>query len=85
MQVMAKQPGVEPDVLHPRAQRAMLTGLVGGDDVYDVMEAVAPNHVPGRPTPDVSAGTGGHTLELAFPPGAEPCSTRACASATCLR
>ena len=51
----------------------MLSGLATGDDVYDLMAAAAPSHVPGWFTPDVAllelAGT---ALDLACPAGAEP-------------
>src|SRR5688500_7230852 len=43
--LVAKQLGVDPKVLHRRAQIAMLSGLARGDAVYDVVEALAPNHV----------------------------------------
>ncbi len=70
---MAKRVGVDPDGLHRRAQIAMLTGLPRGNDVYNAMGAVAPNHVPGRFTPDVALLEFAVTaLDLACPPGAEP-------------
>ncbi|GAB3348498.1 hypothetical protein GCM10027300_10590 [Modestobacter lapidis] len=50
----------------------MLTGLVRGDDIYDVTVAVAPNHVPGRFTPDVALLDLAVTaLDLACPAGSE--------------
>jgi hypothetical protein len=49
----------------------MLSGLARGDDVYDLMGAVAPNHVPGNFTPDVALLYLAVTaLGLACPPGA---------------
>src|SRR4051794_37370221 len=51
----------------------MLSGLVRGDDVEGLMMAVAPNHVPGRFSPDVAILELAVTaLELACPSGAEP-------------
>jgi hypothetical protein len=70
---MAKRTGTEPEVLHRQAQEALLSGLRRGDDVYDLMGAVAPAHVRGRFTPDVAMLELAVTaLELACPPGAEP-------------
>jgi hypothetical protein len=71
--VVAKRVGVDPDVLHRPAQIALLTGLARSGDVYDLMGAVAPNHVPGHFTPDVALLQLAVTaLDLACPPGAEP-------------
>jgi hypothetical protein len=70
---MAKRTGAEPEVLHRQAQEALLSGLRRGDDVYDLMEAVAPAHVRGRFTPDVAMLELAVTaLELACPSDAEP-------------
>jgi len=70
---MARGVRGDPDVLHRQAQEAVLSGLVRGDDIHDLMIAMAPNHVPGRFSPDVAmlelAAT---ALELACPSGAEP-------------
>src|SRR3954451_217601 len=70
---MARGVRVDPDVLHRQAQDAVLSGLVRGDDIHDLMIAMAPNHVPGRFSPDVAmlelAAT---ALELACPSGAQP-------------
>ena len=44
----------DPDVLHRRAQTAVLAGLLRGDDVGDLVLAAAPSHVPGWFTPDVA-------------------------------
>ncbi len=51
---MARGVGVDPDPLHRQAQDAVLSGLVRGDDVDDLMIAINPNHVPGRFSPDVA-------------------------------
>jgi hypothetical protein len=70
---VTKRERIDPDVLHRGAQVAVISGLARGDDVYDLMAAAAPNHVPGQFSPDVAllelAVT---TLDLACPPGAEP-------------
>ena len=49
---MATRP--DPDLLHRRAQVAVLAGLVRGDDVHDLVLAAAPSHVRGWFTPDVA-------------------------------
>ena len=70
---MTKRERINRDVLHRRAQVAVLSGLAAGDDVYDLMAAVAPSHVPGRVTPDVALLELAVTaLDLACPAGAEP-------------
>ena len=70
---MTKRERIDQDVLHRRAQVAVLSGLVAGDDVYDLMAAVAPSHVPGWFTPDVAVLELAVTaLDLACPAGAEP-------------
>ena len=51
---MAKRERTDPDLLHRRAQAAVLAGLVRGDDVHDLVLAAAPSHVPGWFTPDVA-------------------------------
>jgi hypothetical protein len=64
---------IDPEVLHRRAQLAVVTGLARGDDAYDLMSAAAPSHVPGCFTPDVALLELAVTaLELACPPGAAP-------------
>jgi hypothetical protein len=64
---------IDQDVLHRRAQVAVLSGLAVGDDVYDLMAAAAPSHVPGWFTPDVALLELAVTaLDLACPAGAEP-------------
>jgi hypothetical protein len=71
---VAKVERTDPDVLHRRAQVAVLAGLVGGDDIDDLVLAVAPSHVRGWFTPDVAllelavtaldlAASGGEPLE----------------------
>ncbi len=50
-----------------------MSGLAAGDDVYDLMAATAPSHVPGSFTPDVALLELAVTaLDLACPAGAEP-------------
>ncbi|HEX2297792.1 MAG TPA: hypothetical protein VHH34_04615 [Pseudonocardiaceae bacterium] len=51
---MTKLECIDQDVLHRRAQVAVLSGLAAGDDVYDLLAAVTPSHVPGWFTPDVA-------------------------------
>ncbi len=64
---------IDQDVLHRRAQVAGLSGLVTDDDVYDLMAAAAPSHVPGWFTLDVALLELAVTaLDLACPAGAEP-------------
>lgn len=70
---MTKRERIDSDVLHRGAQIAVMTGLARDDDVYDVMAAAAPHHVPGRFSPDVALLELAVTaLDLACPPGAEP-------------
>ena len=70
---MTKRERIDQDVLHRRAQVAVLSGLATGNDVYDLMAAAAPNHVPGWFTPDVALLELAVTaLDLACPAGAEP-------------
>ncbi len=70
---MTKQERIDQDVLHRRAQVAVLSGLATGDDVYDLIAAAAPSHVPGCFTPDVALlGLAVTALDLACPAGAEP-------------
>ena len=70
---MTKRERIDQDVLHRRAQVAVLSGLATGDDVYDLMAAAAPSHVPGWFTPDVALLELAVTaLDLACPAGAEP-------------
>ena len=52
--VVSKKPRVDQDVLHRRAQVALLAGLLRGDDLDALVEAVAPSHVRGWFTPDVA-------------------------------
>ena len=70
---VTKRERIDQDVLHRRAQVAVLSGLATGDDVYDLMAAAAPSHVPGWFTPDVALLELAVTaLDLACPAGAEP-------------
>jgi hypothetical protein len=70
---VTKRERIDPDVLHRRAQVGVLSGLARGDDVDDLMAALAPNHVPGRFSPDVALLELAVTaLDLACPPGAVP-------------
>lgn len=70
---MAKRRGEDPEVLHRKAQIAILTGLASGVDVFELMLAVRPYDVRHHFTPDVAlleiAAAG---LGLACPPGSEP-------------
>ncbi len=70
---MANRERIEHDVLHRRGQVAVLFGLAAGDDVYDLMAAAAPSHVPGWFAPDVAV------LELvvmALDPACRPAPSR---------
>lgn len=51
---MSREPRVDQDLLHRRAQVAVLAGLLRGDDIDALVEAVAPSHVRGWFTPDVA-------------------------------
>ena len=51
---MSKNSRVDQDLLHRRAQVAVLAGLLRGDDIDALVEAVAPSHVRGWFTPDVA-------------------------------
>ncbi len=69
---VTKRERVDHDVLHRRAQVAVLSGLAAGDDVYDPMAAAAPSHVPGWFTPDVALlKLAVMALDLACPAGAD--------------
>ena len=70
---MTKRERIDQDVLHRRAQVAVLSGFAAGDDVYDLMAAAATSHVPGWFTPDVALLELAVTaLDLACPAGAQP-------------
>jgi hypothetical protein len=71
---MAKRAGEDPEVLHHKAQVAILTGLAAGeDDVFELMRAVAPYDLRGHFTPDMALLEMAATaLGLACPPGSEP-------------
>jgi hypothetical protein len=70
---MAKQRGEDPEVLHRKAQTAILSGLAGGnDDVFELMVSVLPYDVRGHFTPDVALlDVAAAALGLACPPGSE--------------
>lgn len=83
---VVKEPRGESNLLHRRAQLAVLTGPVRGDDVEDIVAAVAPSYVAGRFSPDVALLDLAVTaLELATPPARRRSSTTASASAFCRR
>ncbi|MGY1708369.1 hypothetical protein ACI8AC_02550 [Geodermatophilus sp. SYSU D00758] len=70
---MPERERIDREALHRGAQVAVLSGLVRGDDVDDLVVAVAPSHVPGRFSPDVALLELAVTaLDLACPAGAEP-------------
>jgi hypothetical protein len=70
---VAKRERIDPELLHRRAQVAVLSGLARGDDVSDLMVAAAPSHVPRLFTPDVALLELAVTaLDLACPSGVEP-------------
>jgi len=84
--VVAKQSGVDPKVLHRRAQIAMLCGLARGDAVYDVVEALAPNlcdTIPLRTSPYWNSPS--RRWILLVLPAPSRSSTRGCESNTCRR
>ncbi len=70
---MAKQHGEDPDALHRKAQTAILSGLIGGnDDVFELMLSVRPYDVRGHFTPDVALlEVAATALGLACPSGSE--------------
>ncbi len=70
---MTKREHIDTDLLHGRAQVAVLAGLARGDEVYDLVAAAAPSHVPGWFTPDEALLELAVTaLDFACPAGAEP-------------
>jgi hypothetical protein len=70
---VTKRERIDPDVLHRRAQVELLSCLARGEDVYDLVAAVSPAHVPGQFSPDVALLELAVTaLDLARPAGAEP-------------
>jgi hypothetical protein len=70
---VAKRERIDADLLHRRAQVAVLSGLARGDDVADLVAAAAPSHVPGWFTPDVALLELAVTApDFACPAGAEP-------------
>ncbi len=70
---VAKRSGEDPDVLHRRAQIAILAGLAGGnEDAFELMLSVRPCDVRGHFTPDVALlEVAAGALGLACPPGSE--------------
>jgi hypothetical protein len=83
---VTKRERIDHDVMHCRAQVAVLSGLAAGDDVYHLTAAAAPSHVPCWFTPDVALlELAVMALDLACPAGAEPLESRGCGSATCRR
>ncbi len=66
--------GDDPEVLHRKAQTAILSALASGeDDVLELMSAVAPYDVRHHFTPDVALlQIAAAALGLACPPGSEP-------------
>ncbi len=70
---VAKRSGEDPDVLHRRAQIAILSGLAGGnEDAFELMLSVRPCDVRGHFTPDVALlEVAAAALGLACPPGSE--------------
>ena len=80
---VSKRERIDPEVLHRRAQVAVLSGRARGDDVYDLVAAAAPSHVPGSFTPDVALLHGAVTaLDSPAPPAPRHWRTRGCGSAT---
>jgi hypothetical protein len=70
---VTKRERIDSDVLHRRAQVAVLSGLAVGDDVDDLIAAAAPSHVPDWFAPDVAILELAVTaLDLACPAGSEP-------------
>lgn len=70
---MAKREPIDLDGLSRDAQGAALSALARGDDVFDIVAAVAPADVAHRFTPDVGLLELAVTaLDLACPPGVEP-------------
>jgi hypothetical protein len=70
---MSRQSREDPDVLHRRAQAAILSGLAGGnDDAFELTLSVRPCDVRGHFTPDVALlEVAAAALGLACPPGSE--------------
>jgi hypothetical protein len=70
---VTKRKRVDQNVVHRRAEVAVLSGLAAGDDVYGLIAAAAPSHAPGWFTPDVALLELAVTaLDFAWPAGAEP-------------
>lgn len=70
---MGNRPHIDQAVLHRQAQVAVLAGLLRGDDIDALVEAVAPADIPGWFTPDVAVlQLAMSALDLASIPGSEP-------------
>ncbi len=70
---MGNRPRIEQAVLHRQAQVAVLAGLLRGDDIDALVEAVASADIPGWFTPDVAVLELAMTaLDLTSIPGSEP-------------
>lgn len=70
---MGNRPHIDQAVLHRQAQVAVLAGLLRGDDIDALVEAVAPADIPGWFTPDVAVlELAMSALDLASIPGSEP-------------
>ena len=54
---MRKRPRVDQDLSHRQAQVAVLAGLLRGEDIDALVEAVSPSHVRGWFTPDVACSS----------------------------
>ncbi|WP_051683584.1 hypothetical protein [Blastococcus sp. URHD0036] len=70
---MGKRQREDPDVLHRKAQIAILSGLADGiDDAFELILSVRPFDVRGLFTPDVALfDVAATALGLACPPGSE--------------
>jgi hypothetical protein len=69
---MGNRSRIDRAVLHRQAQVAVLAGLLRGDDLDALVEAVAPADVPGWFTPDVAVlELAMSALDLASVPGSE--------------
>jgi hypothetical protein len=70
---MGNRPRIDKAVLHRQAQVAVLAGLLRGDDIDALVEAVAPADIAGWFTPDVAVlELAMSALDLASVPGCEP-------------
>lgn len=70
---MGNRSRIDHAVLHRQAQVALLAGLLRGDEIDALVEAVAPADIPGWFTPDVAMlELAMSALDLASVPGCEP-------------